>query len=183
MPRLLMVRHLKPLVEPGICYGSSDVAAEQSSCANESVIAALASYDVRKDTRFYSSPLTRCTQLSEVLVQAFNIEGFEICTELAEIDFGDWEMKPWNDIERSSIDAWAKDIMGYQFPQGESALIMQSRIKQWLSELSKYNGDSVVVCHAGTMRQLLALIEQTALEKLLNKPIGFGEVISVNFGD
>jgi alpha-ribazole phosphatase len=178
MPRLLLVRHLKPLIESGICYGASDVPAEQSQTSHERLIKALSVYNLDKNTKIYTSPLTRCVQLSKTLRQTFHFNELNICAELAELNFGDWEMQKWDDIDRSQIDAWANDLMAFQFPNGESALIMRSRIKRWLSVLPKH--DCVVVCHGGTIRQMLSILEHTPMSELLKRSIGFGEVISVD---
>jgi alpha-ribazole phosphatase len=84
---------------------------------------------------------------------------------LAEMDFGAWELRSWDDIPRAEIDAWAADLANYRPGGGESVLQVAARVAAFRAELldrSKQEHDhghrrAAIICHAGTIRLLMAL--------------------------
>lgn len=179
---LTLVRHLQPDIAAQVCYGRSDIAQRgPQTAATEQLVQQLSALQqTRQFDGFYASPLQRCQQLAETLSEHVPLPILQLDARLQELDFGDWELTPWNDIKREEIDKWSNDVLGYQFPNGESALMMQQRLHDWLRNLPSTQANVLVVCHAGTMRQLLALIGQQSLSELLNLPIHYGEIISIN---
>ena len=141
---LHLIRHPKPLVEPGICYGRLDISAE-----NAAVVAAGLRADLPANLPVWSSPLRRCRQLAELL-QAEPI----LDARLVEMDFGLWEGRPWDAIPRIELDAWAADVAGYAPPDGESPRQLQQRALDFVAELAV--PEAVIVTHAGVIRTLLA---------------------------
>ncbi|MFZ2326693.1 MAG: phosphoglycerate kinase, partial [Rhodoferax sp.] len=61
---LWLVRHAKPLVEQGVCYGALNVAAD--AAATHEAARALAA-ELPPGIAVYTSPLQRCEQLTQVL--------------------------------------------------------------------------------------------------------------------
>jgi len=61
-PRLWLVRHARPLVAPGLCYGRLDMAADAS--ASRSAATALAHALPAKVAGVWHSPLQRCELLA-----------------------------------------------------------------------------------------------------------------------
>jgi alpha-ribazole phosphatase len=151
--RLYLIRHPQPLVESGICYGSSDVAVAAQECLR--VSQALLSI-LPKGLRLISSPLRRCAELTAKIVDAINCESIDFDDRLVEMHFGDWELRAWDDIPRAEIDAWAADPATYRPGGGESVLQMAQRVCSFYDDLRLLRQDSIVVCHAGTIRLLLA---------------------------
>lgn len=141
--KLILVRHPQPLVAPGVCYGSTDLAIAPGQL--EQTLAAL---QLPAGLPVYSSPLRRCAELAARLGGDIRYDA-----RLAEMHFGDWEMQPWDAIPRAAIDAWAADMVHYRPGGGESVLQMAERITAFYNEL---NGDAIVICHAGAMRLLAA---------------------------
>lgn len=148
--RLILIRHPQPQVAPGVCYGSTDLPVLPGE--PESVLAALhASAIIPVGAPVYASPLQRCTALARLLGAA------TLDTRLRELHFGDWEMRRWDDIPRPDIDAWAFDMAHYRPGGGESAAAAAQRVLAFRADLLRQsNGDAVIVCHAGTMRLLMA---------------------------
>lgn len=148
--QLILVRHPQPLVAPGVCYGRTDlaVAPEQLEQTRAALQATLP-----HGLPLYSSPLRRCAELAARLSPTPIYDA-----RLAEMDFGSWEMQPWDDIPRAAIDAWAGDVVYYQPGGGESVLRMAGRIAAFHADLQRQLGDgsAIVVCHAGAMRLLAA---------------------------
>jgi alpha-ribazole phosphatase len=141
---LNLIRHPRPLVEPGICYGRLDVAGEHPELA-----AARLLRELPAGLPVYSSPLRRCRELAEQLQSQPIIDA-----RLAEMDFGDWEGRAWDAIPRREIDAWAADVAGYAPPGGESPAAVQQRALAFVAGLQV--PEAVLVTHAGVIRVLLA---------------------------
>ena len=62
----------------------------------------------------FSSPLKRCVKLSKALFNDFKKD-----IRLKELNFGDWEMKTFNEIPKRQILNWEKNLMKIQIPNGE----------------------------------------------------------------
>lgn len=141
---LHLIRHPRPLIEPGICYGRLDVAGEHPALAAARLLAGLPA-----GLPVYSSPLRRCRELAEHLHARPLIDA-----RLQEMDFGDWEGRAWDDIPREQLDAWAADVAGYAPPGGESPAALQQRALAFVAGLQV--PEAVIVTHAGVIRVLLA---------------------------
>jgi alpha-ribazole phosphatase len=105
-------------------------------------------------------------------------------TRLMEMDFGDWEMRLWNDIPRSEIEAWANDMTHYRPGGGESVAHMAERVRAFHQSVIEMRfDDAIVICHAGTIRLLLACINSLGVEEVAQcaaqtqHKISYGEVI------
>lgn len=173
--RLLLVRHPRPEVDPGLCYGRSDVAAEGAE-----LLRVRATLPAGLPT--WSSPLQRCASLA----RALNPPQLRFDARLAEMDFGAWELRSWDDIPRIEVDAWAADLLHYRPGGGESVLDVARRVAAFLSDLYKEgHAEALVVCHAGTIRLLRALhtglpLEAAALEAARTPHrIGYGEILAL----
>lgn len=146
---LILIRHPRPDVAPGICYGSSDVPAH-ATALNEGA-AALApqlATAIAGGYRLYSSPLRRCTALAAML------GDFSPDPRLQEMGFGAWELRSWPDIPRGEVDAWAADLLDYRPGGGETVREVAGRVRSFLGDL---RNDAIIVCHAGIMRLMAAI--------------------------
>ena len=66
------------------------------------------------------SPLQRCEQLAHYLLALRPDLASNPDPRLREMDFGDWEGRPWADIARGEIDAWTQDFAHYRPGAGEN---------------------------------------------------------------
>ncbi|TFV95228.1 phosphoglycerate mutase [Oxalobacteraceae bacterium OM1] len=157
--KLYLVRHPPPDVEAGICYGVTDL-----SLAPGAADATLAAVRERLPAGLplFSSPLRRCSEFATQLAPAVAATRLELDVRLAEMHFGAWEMRRWNDIPRSEIDAWAANPCEFQPPDGESVLAMTQRVRAFLNDRRARNESAVVVCHAGSIRLLLACMQNAS---------------------
>ncbi|WEF32759.1 histidine phosphatase family protein [Pseudoduganella chitinolytica] len=152
---LILIRHPRPLVADGTCYGGSDVpvAADELARVVQAVQPVLPAAPV------FSSPLQRCALLARRLSDDVTFDA-----DLAEMNFGSWEQRAWDDIARADVDAWAADLLHYRPGGGETVLEVAVRVRRALMALSSH-GSAIVVCHAGTIRLMTALATGTALEQ------------------
>ncbi len=177
--RLHLVRHLAPLVDAGICYGRTDLTTDAAAQlkALPSLRAALP-----MDAPMYSSPLQRC----RVLAGALGGAAVMVDARLAELDFGDWEMQPWDAIPRAEIDAWADDVASYAPGGGESVMAMAARIAGFYTDIVQANvAEAIVICHAGAIRLLSACAAGMDVEQMAHAAaahphrIDYGEIVIV----
>ena len=174
--RLYLVRHLAPLVSPGVCYGRTDL--DTDPAAQLLALPALRGA-LPARAPIYTSPLRRCTSLARALGGAVQVDA-----RLAELDFGSWEMQPWDAISRADIDAWAADVAGYRPGGGESVTAMAARISDFYADLMHAQApQAVVICHAGAIRLLTARaagMDAAAMaQAAAARPhtIGYGEIV------
>jgi alpha-ribazole phosphatase len=179
--RLYLVRHPRPEVAEHICYGCTNLPPRIDEMA---LLQAKLLAFLPKNIPLFSSPLKRCADLAEMLASALGCGAPIYDARLAEMDFGDWEMRAWDDIPRSEIDAWADDLVEYRPGNGENLLQVVQRVHGFREQMSKLNAEQIVViCHAGTIRLLLAgerglSLADTALYAAQNEhKIAYGEVV------
>lgn len=146
-----MIRHTAPDVAPGVCYGRLDVALPPS-CGDEfdEIVAKLPEVE-----GVWTSPLERCRSLAERIVGP-NRE-ISIDPRWSELDFGRWEGRSWNEIDRKESDPWADDYWNVAPPQGETYRQLYERVAEALGNLTEQPVQRVaVVSHAGPLRAALA---------------------------
>jgi alpha-ribazole phosphatase len=183
--RLYLIRHPQPLVEAGICYGSTDllVAEDEQARALSAVLDRLQDRLLHAAPLF-SSPLRRCAAFAEGMKLALGAGTLTYDPRLVEMNFGDWEMRAWNDIPRAEVDAWANDLALYRPGQGENVFQMASRVRAFYDELKQRKPDSaIVICHAGTIRMLRACPDAATPEEMAaliakdSLRVGYGEIV------
>jgi alpha-ribazole phosphatase len=150
------------------------------------VVAALTPF-LPKNVPIFSSPLRRCSELAALLSDALGAV-VRHDPRLVEMNFGAWEMRSWNDIPRTEIDAWANDLHAYRPGGGENVLDVEQRIRSFLDDLQRQCHESaIVVCHAGTIRMLSACrrhcssINAALAAAQTENRIGYGELIVLDF--
>jgi alpha-ribazole phosphatase len=152
--RLILVRHPRPQVRAGVCYGASDVAVAPDEHAR---VAQALTHTLPRHTPLVSSPLQRCATLARTLYAALESPSLRFDPRLAELDFGQWEMRAWDAILRTEIDAWAADVALYRPGGGESVSAAAQRVADAYADLRQRQWPcAIVVCHAGTMRLMAA---------------------------
>lgn len=182
--RLYLIRHPQPLVAPQTCYGRSDLGVDAAELAR---VADALRGQLPPDAPLYSSPLQRCALLADQLTQHGHPPPIRDA-RLAELFFGDWEMRSWSDIPRDEVDAWAADLLHYRPGGGENLLQAADRVRAFYQALRwSRTGSAVVVCHAGTIRLLQQCGHRFALPDLAlaaanhAHKIGYGEVRVLDF--
>lgn len=179
--RLHLVRHPKTPLAADICYGASDI-----QVGPEVLLAAAVQLGATLPRRvpIIASPLRRCAELADILAPLLDAPAVTHDQRLKEMDFGAWEMQSWNDIPRREIDAWAADLANYRPGGAESVLDAATRVHAWRQDLQRRDdAELIVVCHAGTIRLLLAaqaglpLSEAAIKAAQVPHAIGHGEAV------
>jgi alpha-ribazole phosphatase len=166
---LWLARHAQPLIASGICYGATDVIADE---ALTQLAAQALAKDLPPDTICYVSPLLRCHQLALNLAHLrpdlkINIS---MCSDerLTEMNFGDYEEQAWSDIPKAAIDVWTADFGNHRFGGRESANEVLQRVYAALRDCqalnNKRNENNVLwITHAGVI-QAVNLLNQSIFQ-------------------
>lgn len=171
--QLLLIRHPPPAVAHGICYGATDLPLAGDPASHAAILAPLLPADVP----LYSSPLQRCQQLAERLRPAPIVDE-----RLREMDFGAWEMQPWENIDRAALDAWAIDPLGFAPPGGESAAALEKRVLDFLADLAAAKIESAaLVTHAGVMKVITGHARHLSHNEWMKLAFAWSEMVTVDF--
>jgi alpha-ribazole phosphatase len=151
--KLWLLRHARVVLPPGLCYGASDVAADETlTRAGAQAIAPLlpAGLPVRV------SDLLRAQQMHRALLDHRHDLG-EAVTDprIREMDFGDWEQVAWDAVPRAAFDTWMADFASHRFGGAESVEQLIERVADALDATrAAVGGDGAAlwVTHAGVIR-------------------------------
>lgn len=147
---LIFLRHTRPAIDPGICYGRSDL--DLAPCFGDH--AARLVRTLPPVTRIVTSPLQRCARLARHIGTARDIP-VRAEERLAEMDFGRWEGVAWDALPRPELDAWAADFMEARPHGGESVAMLLARVRGAIAAIDVASGDVLVVAHAGVIKAAL----------------------------
>lgn len=154
--KLWLVRHARPLIEPGLCYGATDVAADEpgtQACAR-----ALAQV-LPQGLRVMSSPLQRCERLA-LCLQALRPDLVLMRdVRLAEMDFGCWEGRRWDEIPPAAFDAWIAEFGTLRFGGRESVHELMHRVAAARADTARLTHEAVWITHAGVIRAVSLLAQ------------------------
>lgn len=165
--QVFLIRHPRPLGDTGMCYGRLDLAAPDPL-----PVATRLKRILPEGTTIFSSPLLRARQLAQALDPEARIDD-----RLCEIDFGEWEGRPWDAIDRDALDAWAADILHYTPPGGESVAGLQRRVIDFSASLRV--SPVALVTHAGVIRALIGHWRQLPVAVWTQLKIDFGSLLKI----
>jgi len=166
--KLVMVRHTRIAVPPGICYGQTDVPVyetfpEEAAAVREKLAGWV-------PDRVYTSPLGRCVSLAGFC-------GYPDAVwddRLKELHFGEWENHPWDELDMS---VWETDWIGNPPPGGESFVQMYERVSGFLDELkTKSINTALVFTHGGVINCARIYFGQNTFEDVFDRMSEYGQV-------
>jgi alpha-ribazole phosphatase len=125
-----------------------------------------------------TSPLRRCADLAAAVCPDPRPDD-----RLLELDFGHWEGRRWDDIDRAELDRWAEDPERCAPPGGETWETVRERCRDLLDELRLHDrGPVLAVTHAGVVRAVLALVLGVELAATWHIRLSYGALAIVDLG-
>lgn len=147
---MIFLRHPKPEVEPGICYGRLDLEIAEEGYGQ--ILDALAKTPTIRHV--IASPAKRCRKLAEDLAAAQDAT-LEFDPRLWEMDMGEWEGRKWSSIDRKRSEFWLEDPINRPTPRGESFADLQKRVHAAVDSVEVEKAmATAIVCHAGPIRAI-----------------------------
>ncbi len=173
---LIMIRHTSVDVPKGTCYGQTDVPLAPTFEEEASTVKAMLkphSFDA-----VYCSPLSRCRRLAGYCGYGDAI----LDPRLMEMDFGEWEMQPFDEIVDPTLQRWYADFINTRVPGGESFLDQQARLRSFLDDVIASGKRKVgVFTHGGIIMQTMLLTGMTTVDNVFAHQPPYGAVMRFNF--
>lgn len=148
---LYIWRHPKPMNTQGFCIGQTDVKVDRRKLKRLANKIERFVRLHRLPKVIWVSPLQRSLKVGEILAQ----RGFQykVAPQLAEINFGDWDGRLWEQIAKQEIDEWCNNFAHFAPDNGESLQQLFNRAESWLDKTAVEQGQSDVpvlaIGHAG----------------------------------
>lgn len=179
MTRLIIVRHAEPDAMRGRIYGRLDPPLSPTGRAQAERVA-LWLQPVPLDA-VYASPLRRARETAGFLVRERGIE-MAIHPGLVDIDFGEWEGRRFDELERSDPElyrSWMTQPTRTRFPGGENFGELQARVLAAVGEIRRETASAALVAHAGVNRVILGNVLGLADDAIfrLDQPLAAVSVV------
>jgi len=169
MGALTLLRHTRPDLVDGVCYGRTNLDVDGSFEGQAEIVL----NDAPEADLIVSSPLRRCQVLADYIAK-FRKQSVTVDDRLQEMDFGNWENRLWSDIPRAELDAWALDFLDARPHGGESVAMLQARVSEALQEYQTMIETCLIVTHAGVIKAAFAGVGQS---DGYDKQIDFGGIV------
>lgn len=172
--KLTLVRHTSVDVPRGVCYGQSDVGLRSSF--PEEAAKVKAALDGRLFDKVFTSPLSRCTRLAEACGYPDAVRD----DRLKELDFGEWEMKCYDEITDPRLQEWYADYFNVRATGGESFADQNLRLKSFLNDLLKKPYDNVAIfAHGGILLQAMLISGIITPEQAFDSLPPYGGIVEL----
>lgn len=177
-----LIRHTQTILGEGICCGQSDIPAKEPYLDQFDRIVNNVKF---QNVRIYASPLKRCTSLvNHFLMYKEKCQTAKFDDRLKEMNFGDWEMKKWDEINQEELNKWMTDFVNEKTPGGECFTDLNQRVKEFLDEIiishSSENQTTVIITHAGVIRSVLCQLLEIPLRNAFKIPIDYGSITKIS---
>ncbi len=182
--RIMMVRHTAVDVPKGVCYGRTDVGLAADFNVEAARIRGELEAMVEERGKFdlvVASPAIRCVLLAEACGYGHALRD----ERLWELNFGEWEMKRYDEITDPVLWQWYDDWQHVAPTGGESFEQQTQRVAQALAEYQAAGISSLLMfAHGGIAMQLFLLGRKvaTAEEAAASQP-PYGGVVEIEIED
>jgi alpha-ribazole phosphatase len=177
---IYLIRHTTPDVKKGICYGQSDIESTASFAEEGKSVCGILSYPL---DAVYSSPLIRCSRLANLICENTQLKPV-YDNRLMELNFGDWEMKYWNEIHEKKLNEWMSDFVNVKVPGGENYNELHLRTQDFFAELLKQPFRKVgIVTHGGIVRSVLSMLLGIPLKNSFRLQVDYSSVTKIDMND
>ena len=171
-----LIRHSAVEVDKGICYGRSDVPLA-ADCPSQFELVKGKLGGILPSLVF-CSPAQRCSQMANYLSPSGKVIEDE---RLWELNFGEWELKAWNQLPQDQVLQWTENYIHEAPPSGERYMELFDRVKAfWQEEITTKNVESIfIITHGGVIRSILSYLLDIPLHKSFSLGIDLCSVSKV----
>jgi alpha-ribazole phosphatase len=174
---IYVIRHTAPDIAKGVCYGYTDIPLLPSFAQETEAILSAVPHTIQA---IYTSPLSRCKRLADILSEVTNVSSIEDA-RLKELNFGNWEMQRWDDIDSALLMRWMSNYEQECCPGGESYRQLVERVGDFLKTISLRGHHRVaIVTHGGVIKAMHALINRLSLKDAMARHAAYGEITVFN---
>ncbi|MDX1343262.1 MAG: histidine phosphatase family protein, partial [Reinekea sp.] len=90
--------------------------------------------------------------------------------------------RPWSEVDRAQLDAWAQTPIDFHFPGGEHLQDFAQRVFAIGEQMQNSQGTVVCITHAGVIRLLLAQAQHQPWHACLSVAVPLAAVFEVKNG-
>jgi len=174
---LTFIRHTKTVAEPGICYGQADIDLAPT-CHDEMNIILEKTINFQPQL-MVSSPLQRCTKLASFLEKHIQLP-FHVDKRIKEVSFGEWELKPWDEINQPKLFEWTQAYENIPPPGGESFHMLLERFDPFWNEAWQNEAKEMfVISHDGILRSALVKALKLSARQVFSFNLSYGTIIRI----
>lgn len=171
---VILVRHTRVNVVPGMCYGNTDV--DVASSFEEEAERVRVRLSGQEFDAVYSSPLQRCRKLALYC----GYDHFVTDERLKELNFGRWEGQRWEEIQDPLLQEWYDDWLSMPAGGAESFLEQYNRVSRFMDDLKETNHRKVCVfAHGGTIRAALIYAGVYNFNQAFTDDVDYGSQIKI----
>jgi alpha-ribazole phosphatase len=172
---IYLIRHTTPLLEKGVCYGQSDI--PLASTWETEMKKLMETLPSQLDA-VYTSPASRCSRLAQLLNSKTTLKTDE---RLKEMNFGEWELKKWDELEQTALQAWMEDFVNTRVPKGENFTDLHLRVQQFIDQLlAEKHSHIAIVTHAGVIRSFVAHILEIPLQLAFRIRVDYSSITKIH---
>ena len=176
---IYLLRHTRPDVPPNTCYGQSDIGVVENDF-REHLRRLDKMVPLEQIESIHTSPLIRCAKLASALQK--NGTPYQLDSRIKELNFGQWELQPWANINGAEMRRWKADFLHAKAPGGESHMDLYHRAGTFWDELTqRKEQQTLIVTHGGVIKSLLSKILHMPLEKSYAIKLNYGALIYIHY--
>jgi len=177
-----LIRHSETIVDKDVCYGQSDLPLKEPFFKEFDIILNRVKVE---QPQIYSSPLSRCSILANYFhLHKKSQRHIKYDYRLKELNFEQWELKKWNEIESGPLNEWMNDFVNHTVPGGESFTQLFQRVNNFIDTtlLKEHNKKpAIIITHAGVIRCFLCRKQNIPLKDAFSLQVNYGNVFkSIN---
>ncbi len=174
--KLILIRHTSLNIKSGICYGQSDIGVGDTFIDEATAVKSqLADYQF---DAVYTSPLQRCVKLADFCDFPNAIQE----PKLMELNFGDWEGKPWDDIDDPNLQNWFNDWLNVPTTNGESFMMQYQRYVEFVNQIKIMHKQQTIALftHGGILHCARIHAGIDHFDNTFDHQPKYGEVLMIN---
>lgn len=172
--KVTLIRHTSVDVPKGVCYGFTDVPLN-TSFPTEAAQTAQKLAGLTFDAVF-SSPLTRARRLAAFCGYA----DATLDDRLKEMNFGDWEMQKFDEINDPHLQVWYNDYLHERTRNGESFTDQYLRVAHFLTEMKERGYQHIALfAHGGVLVSAQVYAGTVKEEEAFSALTPYGGVICI----
>lgn len=174
--KITLIRHTSVDVAPDTCYGQTDVPLKPTFPEEAAKVR-----EQLKNKMFdavFTSPLSRCTRLADACGYPDAIRD----DRLKELNFGEWEMKTYDEINDPRLQEWFDDYYNVAPTGGESFRDQRVRLQDFIKDVKNRGYSSIAVfAHGGILLQAMLLAGVITPEETFSRQPSYGGIIELEF--
>ena len=185
MTRVILVRHGEALGVSGRCIGQTDVPLSDAGASAVRELGAAMRGSFTVPARMVSSDLLRCTASAEILAASLGM-SFTTDRRLREANFGEWDGKTWDELERDDglrLSEWMRDWTTATPPGGESVPDLLDRVRRVLEEWRSGEELILAVTHAGWIRAAITVTTDAPIAGFFEIPADYAKSTIIDLGN